>query len=158
MSAKKFLGIEGPDNDDLELNVYLSKVVKWMEDYHQHMLEQQPKVNDKEFVNNCMDAIQSEVRKHIADPGSVSVSGKIFEKLLPYIQSHDPQSQPEVGESWNANVYDELMVVEIITIQDGEVFEVMNDLTRNQYFNKKDSDIHQFDLLSKVQYPHNKTE
>jgi hypothetical protein len=61
-------------------------------------------------------------------------------------------TEPQVseGEIWKANVYDKLMLVEIITIQNGEVFEVMSIPQRNQYFNKM-GEIHQFDLLTKVE-------
>ena len=56
----------------------------------------------------------------------------------------------EIGQIWNAKVYDNLHRVEIIYIHKGEVTEVMDVLTHNQYFNDKDSNTHQFDLLGKI--------
>jgi hypothetical protein len=44
-------------------------------------------------------------------------------------------------------VYGELRVVEIITIDEGKVTEVMDTITHNQYFNDEDSGTKQFELL-----------
>lgn len=37
-SATEFLGIQGSLDEELELNVYASKVIKWMEDFHEYRM------------------------------------------------------------------------------------------------------------------------
>lgn len=55
--------------------------------------------------------------------------------------------EAEIGQIWYAMAYGELKVVEIITIDEDKVTEVMDTRTHDRYFNDEDSGTKQFELL-----------
>ena len=73
---------EGIDDQASDLNLLLCEIHDSIDSLYSGG------VSEKEFTNTCMDIIHIEVKKFVAEPSSVSVAGRIFEKLIPVIQFH----------------------------------------------------------------------